>query len=435
MQDQTVRASEAEGLYSRAIALGLERLGLIPFRTPKLSLAITLALVVLAVLGIERIKVDDSLSQLFRSNSPAFRQYEEVSREFPSSEYNVLVVVSGAKLLERESIEKLRSLVTDLQLMDGTRGVISMFSAREPSPSGGLPPPLFPEYLPQGVDYQRLIERVTSNELIRGKLLSDNGRLALVVLSLEPKFVDSDRLRPTVADIQKTMDEDLEGTGLTAQLSGVPVMQLEIRGALERDRVVYNAVGFALGCAIAVLFFRRLSLMIVAAGPPLIAIAFALGMLGWIGFSLNIFLNEMTPLIMVISFSDSMQLTFAARDRLVAGDDKRTALRKAALVVGPACVLTHTAAGLSLLGLLSSSSDLIRGFGVAGFIATAIALVTVLSLVPVLGVLLIGDEARFVGNLKTFDPGITVLRRFCAWVAWRMVSRPVLYSLLAACRT
>ena len=66
---------------------------------------------------------------------------------------------------------------------------------------------------------------------------------------------------------------------------------------------------------------------------------------------------------------------------------------------------------------------------------TAIALVTVLSLVPVLGVLLIGDEARFVANLKTFDPGITVLRRFCAWVAWRMVSRPVLYSLLAACRT
>ena len=162
MQDQTVRASEAEGLYSRAIALGLERLGLIPSRTPKLSLAITLALVVLAVLGIERIKVDDSLSQLFRSNSPAFRQYEEVSREFPSSEYNVLVVVSGAKLLERESIEKLRSLVTDLQLMDGTRGVISMFSARKPSPSGGLPPPLFPEYLPQGVDYQRLIERVTT---------------------------------------------------------------------------------------------------------------------------------------------------------------------------------------------------------------------------------------------------------------------------------
>ena len=52
-----------------------------------------------------------------------------------------------------------------------------------------------------------------------------------------------------MTDIRKTMAEDLEGAGLTAELTGVPVMQLEIRRALERDRILYNAVGFALGCA------------------------------------------------------------------------------------------------------------------------------------------------------------------------------------------
>ena len=45
-------------------------------------------------------------------------------------------------------------------------------------------------------------------------------------------------------------------------------------------------------------------------------------------------------------------------------------------------------------------ATLIRGFGEAGFLATAIALVTVLSLVPAFGVLLIGDESRFVATLK-----------------------------------
>jgi predicted RND superfamily exporter protein len=131
--------------------------------------------------------------------------------------------------------------------------------------------------------------------------------------------VDGGRLEEIVNDVRETMAEDLHGTGLTAELTGVPVMQLEIRLALERDRILYNAIGFALGCVIAVLFFRRLTLMIVAAGPPLIAIVVALGALGWLGFRLNMFLNVMTPLIMVISFSDSMQLTFAARDELMAG--------------------------------------------------------------------------------------------------------------------
>ena len=118
-------------------------------------------------------------------------------------------------------------------------------------------------------------------------------------------------------------------------------MQLEIRNAVERDRIIYNAIGFIAGCAIAIAFFRRVSFMIIAAGPPLIAILWSLGLLGWLDFRLNMFLNVMTPLIMVISFADSMQLTFAARDRLIAGESKAAAFTHALLVVGPACALTH----------------------------------------------------------------------------------------------
>ena len=413
----------------RPISLGIERLGLAPLRAPRLTLIVVLALAALAFVGARRIEVDNSLSQLFRSDSPDFAQYQQVSKAFPSSEYDVMVVVTGDRLLERDAIDKLSALAADLQLVPGARGIISMFSAREPAPNGGTPPPLFPDPLPQGDAYRQLVDHVTHNELIRGKLLSDDGKLALYVLSLEPEVANSNRLAATVADVRKTMGEDLDGTGLTAELSGVPVMQLEIRQALEHDRVLYNAIGFTLGCAVAALFFRRASLMIVAAGPPLLAILLALGALGWIGFRLNMFLNVMTPLIMVISFSDSMQLTFAARDRLMAGDDKRTAFATAIRVVGPACVLTHAAAGLSLAGLTISKSDLIREFGEAGILATAIALVTVLSLVPVLGMLLIGDEARFVAGLSSADPGVSALRRFCAWIATRMVARPVAYGL------
>ena len=140
----------------------------------------------------------------------------------------------------------------------------------------------------------------------------------------------------------------------------MPVMQLEIRNALERDRLIYNTIGFLAGCLIAILFFRRVSFMIIAAGPPLLAILLALGALGWLGFRLNMFLNVMTPLIMVISFSDSMQLTFAARDRLMAGDDPRDGVPHRNPVVGPACVLTHATAGLSFLGPLFSDSEPIR---------------------------------------------------------------------------
>jgi uncharacterized protein len=413
------------------IALGFERVGLAGLRFSLLSVVVVAVLAVAAVFGVTRIKVDDSLNQLFRSQTPQFEQYEEVTRRFPSSEYDVLVVVQGRDLLSRSAIGHLRDLVTDLQLVDGARGIISLFSARQPSQDGGLPGPLFPDQLPEGREYDKLIEKVGSNEIIRGKLLSDDGTLALIVLSLEPGVVGGGDLNRTVADIRKAMADDLSGSGLGAELSGVPVMQLEIRNAVERDRVLYNVIGFAARCAIAIHFFRRVSFMIVAAAPPLLAILLALGGLGWLDFRLNMFLNVMTPLIMVISFSDSMQLTFAARDRLIAGEDRRTAFRNALWIVGPACVLTHATAALSFVALQFSDSDLIKAFGRAGLIATIIALVTVLTLVPALGVLLVRGEGAFAARIRGADTGVDALRRFCGWVARRMVSRPGLYSLIS----
>src|ERR1700710_1903458 len=110
---------------SVSIAFGLERIGLIPDRTPILSCLILFALIVGAVFGIERIKIDDSLSQLFRSNSKEYRQYEAVTKRFPSTEFDVLVVVEGKALLDRANLEKIRDMVTDLQLVDGVRGLVS----------------------------------------------------------------------------------------------------------------------------------------------------------------------------------------------------------------------------------------------------------------------------------------------------------------------
>src|SRR5580658_3020599 len=430
--DREVHVEKTEQLRpSVSIAFGLERLGLLAVKAPVLSCIVLVGLIIGALFGIDRIKIDDSLSQLFRSNSKEYRQYESETKRFPATEFDVLVVVEGKMLLARPNLEKLRDLVTDLQLVQGTRGLISLFSARQAPGPGKLPAALFPSELPQGADYDKFIETVRTHEIIRGKLLSEDGTLALIVLSLEPEVVASKGLSKTVGDIRRMMADDLKGSGLTAELSGVPVMQLEIRNAVERDGLTYNILGILAGCIIAIIFFRKISFMIVAAFPPMIAILLALGGLGWANFNLNMFLNVMTPLIMVISFSDSMQLTFAARDRLIAGQDKFTAFTNAVRVVGPACVLTHGTAGISFIALQFSNSDLIRKFGEAGLAATIIALLAVLSLVPVFGVLFVRNEKVFAVKFQSADAGVQALRNFCYWIAVRMVSRPGLFSLIA----
>src|ERR1700735_1140976 len=208
-RDSEVHVEKVETRATASIAFGLERIGLIAVRAPILSCIILVALIIAAVFGIQRIKIDDSLSQLFRSNSKDYKQYEAETKRFPATEFDVLVVVEGKTLLSRDNLEKVRDLVTDLQLVEATRGLISLFSARQAPAPGKLPAALFPSELPQGADYDKFIETVKTNEIIRGKLLSEDGTRALIVLSLDPDVVPGTKRSKTVGDIRKLMATDL----------------------------------------------------------------------------------------------------------------------------------------------------------------------------------------------------------------------------------
>ena len=409
-----------------SLSFGIEKLGLLPVRMPWITAILVAALTAAAVFGLSRLTVDDSLSELFRSDTREFREYEAMAKRFPSSEFDVLIVVEGESLLERNSIDKLRDMVIELQFVPAMKGLVSLFSARQPPKKGEVPPALFPVELPSGEEYKALVEKVRKNEIISGKLLSSDGQLALIVLALDPKVVQSEGLGSAVDEIRQISQDMLGKTPLSVRLSGAPVMQQEIRNAVQRDRLVYNGLGFLLGTLIAIVFFRRLSLMLIAAVPPIIAIVWSLGMFGLVGFRLNLFLNVMSPLVMVLGFSDSMQLTFAIRDRLIAGLTPREAVRYALLVVGPACVLASATAGASFLTLyLISDSALIQTFGAAGAMSTVVAYVASIILVPLIALALLRPGDDLGSRLKVRDPGVGALKSLCGWIANLVVRRPV----------
>ncbi|HJU32760.1 MAG TPA: MMPL family transporter [Hyphomicrobiaceae bacterium] len=415
----------------RSFAFGLERLGLIGLAAPAITVLLILLVSVLGGWGLTKLRVDDSLSELFRTDTEEFRRYEEIDRRFPSSEYDVLVVVEGKDLLKKPQLEAFRRVVVDLQLADGVDGLISMFSARGKPDAAGYPPPIVPDDLPDGPAYDNIIEQLRTNDIVKGKFLSPDGELALAVIALDRKAVQEQGAKAIIGGIAKQLQDELQPVGLKTQLTGAPVMQLEIRNAVERDQILYNGLGLLFGATIAVIFFKRVSLMLLAALPPVLAVLWSLGLLGWLGFRLNLFLNVMTPLVMVMGFADSMQMVSAIRIRLRDGDSKGEAVRFAVRVVAPACVLAHGVALLSFLALLFSQSGLIRTFGLAGALAVCISFVAVILVLPPLGLLLIRNEAKLARDRSPADRLMDGLGEIVGWIVDRVVRRPFVTTLAA----
>ena len=412
-------------------SFGLDRLGLIALKAPALSAVFIALLSGLAIVGVMNLKVDDSLSELFRTNTKEFRQYEEIDQRFPSSEYDVLVVVDGKTLLSRENLERFANLAIELNLAEGVNGMISMLSARDKPDASGYAPPLVPDELPEGAEYDKLIKRLKTNDIVAGKFLSDDGELALLVISLDRQVVTEKGPRSIIGSIQKIVDDELAGSGLNAKLTGAPVMQLEIRNAVERDRLIYNGLGFIVGLVVAYLFFRRISLTLIAVAGPAIAILWTLGAIGALDFRLNLFINVITPLILVAGFSDSMHLVFSVRRSILMGVDRIQAARDAVLDVAPACLLTAMNAALAILSFQFADSALIKTFGTAALMAVGISYFAVAVVVPTLAAILVREEpASRVGDRDEEEGGVGTIQHVTENIAGSVARSPVLFSAL-----
>src|SRR5215470_13210322 len=97
---------------SFVFSFGLEKLGLVALRAPYVMAALIVIATILGAMGVAKLQVDDSLSELFRTNTEEFHRYEAIDRRFPSSEYDVLVVVEGKDLLQRKGLEAFANLTT-----------------------------------------------------------------------------------------------------------------------------------------------------------------------------------------------------------------------------------------------------------------------------------------------------------------------------------
>ncbi|MGA7116268.1 MAG: MMPL family transporter [Hyphomicrobium sp.] len=413
-------------------SFGIDKLGLVALKAPRLSALLIALLTVAAVFGVMSLRVDDSLSELFRTDTREFRQYEEIDRRFPSSEYDVLIAVDGKGLLTRSGLISLQNAIVELQLTDGVGGLVSMLSARAKPDATGYAAPVVPDVLPEeGPAFDAMLAELKSNDIVKGKFISEDGELALIVISLDRKVVEEQSARTIIGGIQAVVDKELAGTGLAAKLTGAPVMQLEIRNAVERDRFIYNGLGFLAGLVVAFLFFRRISLTLIAVMGPTIAILWTLGVLGGLDYRLNLFVNVITPLILVSGFSDSMHLVFAIRRDILAGVPRIDAARNAVRDVAPACLLTAMNAGIALLSFQFADSALIRTFGQAALLAVAISYIAVAVVVPTLAALLIQPETETIPDIKEHDTGgVGVLQRMAERTIAFVISFPLLFTAL-----
>lgn len=375
---------------------GLEKLGIVSLRYPWLCLLAVALITPLMAYGAKNLEFSSDVREIFRSNDPAFAQLDQIDEYFPASRGEIEVVVISETTFTVEQFKTLKQLDLSLKSLAGIQRVLSMFSAVQSLGEGEEIElePLFPEDLSKLDSWEDLRAQAVRNPLIIDKLLSNDGSLAVLVITLAEQERSVETERALVNSVQAKAEEVLAGTGLEFRLTGLSAMRIEIVSALARDQETFRTLALIVGLFLCWIFLRNLALVAIAGIPAAVALMWLLGSMWLAGQDINLLTGIAPSLVLVIVFSDCLHLLFSIRNEIWKGSSLEEAIELSVHRVGPACVLTSLTTTLALASLLFVPHPFISDFGLTAAWGTALALFMTLLLVPALSVLLLRRFAR-----------------------------------------
>ncbi|MFO0691168.1 MAG: MMPL family transporter [Myxococcota bacterium] len=418
---------------------------------PWAVLSASLALMLVAMAGIARLRVDVTFESFLEDDDPVLLTYERFADTFGRDERIIVSAEPGTALgpngiFERRFLEKLRTLHEALESrVPHLEEITSLVNARDTRAEGDTL--LVEEFLDPwpGDDaaIARLRRRAFDNPLFQGSLISKEADATAITLELqlystagttgdgrdELAGFDDDGLAAGAGDAG-TGGIDADGAGsahaaakpapvrlsgeetaqsvaaveaIVAELSspdfvlhsaGMPIILQVLAEVMARDMPRF--LGLALVSIGILLFvmFRR----VVAALAPLAVVGLTVGatfgLMGWTDHPIQIPTQILPSLLLAACVGDSIHVLAIFYQRRHAGDGEADALVHALGHSGFPVVLTSLTTAVGLASFATSDLAPVAGIGLFGPIGVLIALFLTLTLLPAMMVLVPMGEAR-----------------------------------------
>ena len=348
--------------------------------------AVVLVLDVTALIGASRLRYEDGLDVAFVSSDSRYRDYLRFEKQFTQSTGDIAVVFTAEDLAEPATLRAVQDFALDAQLIDGVADVHSIFALRTSSPNGGAARAIIPEPLPQQPQLSQILDDLRKSPSGLGRLVSVDRTMTVVIVTLEHPDAPLPTINAVLANLKVIADAATATAPglLQAELTGLPVLRSTVIDSLFSDMWLFNVFGMVTGFMVCAFALRSVFLAALVLMPSGTALLWTVGALGFSGYPINVLTVALPALIVVLSFTDTLHLTFEMRRLRDSGVPDDRAPLEALRRVGPACALASVTTAAAFAGLTVSASDVISAFGFAGVISALVSLAAVLVTCPML---------------------------------------------------
>jgi predicted RND superfamily exporter protein len=400
------------GIHSH-IEAGFESFGHCVFRRARTAIALTLLVTLGLASRLSSFEIDSSTDNFLHRDDPMVLAYERFIEEFGRDEI-VAVAIRPPNVFDLEFLGKLRALQADLErevpYLEEITSLVSVRSIRGEADEL-IVRDLVEEWPRQADALPEFSRRVLSNPLYRNLLISEDGRLTLLLIDTQAydplddgeaavsgfdevadfpaqehrtrRFMMGDEDEAVVAAVNAVVAR-YEAPDFPVYVAGPPVLGTAISRVVERNMSIFVTLSVLAIMALLFALFRRISGVIL----PLVIIALSListiGLMTWAEAPIRLPTQILPSFLLAVGVGNALHVLVIFFQSLRQGQTKEDAIAHALGHSGLAIVMTSMTTAGGLLSFTAAEVLPLTEFGVFAPAGVAFLLVHTVVLLPAL---------------------------------------------------
>jgi len=357
------------------------------------ALALLALLTTAAILSAARVEFDNAIEVWFADDDVDLVAYEEFYRQFQADEF-VLIALASENVFSLETrgvVERVTKAAEQLIFVHRIHSVLSIEGAESET------------------DPALLRDRALDSDLVRGSLVSADGRMTAIVIELHHDGNTIEGKQTTVAALRDIVQRHQSPAVQVVGMTGTPALDDALYSYSDRDLRLLSPVMFVTIAIIVYLVFGSLLATFLPLIIVMTAVIWTVGLMGALGQKMTLMSSALIPLVLAIGVADSIHILVEYRSQLAAGmSNRKAAIRSVTRLLIP-CLFTTTTTAVGLLSLSTSDLAPIREFA---FVAAAgVVFAFLISVLAIPGALLSFPRmARSLGNSRSRGYLASILR-------------------------
>jgi len=353
--------------------------------------ALFLLLIFLSIGGLKYIKKalipNNELSIWFVENDPTLKAYQDFSAQYGNDRLIMLLVHNSAGIFEQETIEQINKFTQQVVTVDGIKKTSSLTNSKDlfririndtirikyVSPFSNV-------NLSDSKTLNSIRDQILSSSIFRGHLISEDGNSSIILIQLEA-FEEIDAKRGIIIDEIESLARELFHSD-EIYMGGLDVFTNELNKLSKHDFKLFMGITYLLISLLIFFSFNRWIYVLLSIGTMIISVMLTLSIYGIAGKQLNLFSLVIPSLIVILGLIHILHIINEfefTRQKCKNPMSNKDVITQSLKKVFRPCLFTSLTTIIGFLSLLSSSTAVLKEFGL--FAAVGILIVFICSFI------------------------------------------------------